>query len=127
MSINLPKYGAYSKDIILARPDRRTREGRLVRQFRVALYEHLGGEARLSVTQRSLVERACMLQLRLALLDQKMVDGRLSAFDGKEYIAWANALRRALVALGLEGHVDKRPTLDEHLAALAARQGDAAA
>jgi hypothetical protein len=41
----MPKYGAYSHDIVLAPPDRRTREGRLLRQMRAALFHHLVSES----------------------------------------------------------------------------------
>lgn len=98
----MPTYGAYSKDIVLARPDRRTREGRLLRQMREALFQHFGGEAKLSAPQRVLVERAAMLQLRCAVLDGKICDGTFSEYDSKVYLAFSNSLSRTMSVLGLE-------------------------
>src|SRR5215471_3185318 len=112
----MPKYGAYSKDIILARPSGRTKEGRLVRQMRHALFSHFGGESRLTPPQRMLVERACMLQLRVATLDRKICDGTFSAFDSKTYLAFSNSLARTLKTLGIEAAPAsaKPPLLDEY-------------
>jgi hypothetical protein len=98
----MPKLGAYSKEIVLARPDMRSREGRLLKQMREALVAHLGGEARLTAPQRAILERCVMLQLRVAALDQKIVDGTFSEYDSKVYLAFSNSLTRSLTALGLE-------------------------
>ncbi len=62
----MPKLGAYSVEIALARPDRRTREGRLLKSVRETLVAHLGGADRISAPQRALIERCAMLQLRVA-------------------------------------------------------------
>src|SRR5229473_888669 len=97
----MPRYGAYSKEIVLARPDGRTREGRCLIEARRSLIEHFGGEANLTVTQRALIERCAMLQLRCAVLDRKILDGTFSEFDAKTYLAFSNSLRRSLEALGL--------------------------
>ena len=69
----MPILGPYSKEIVLAKPDMRTREGRLLRQMRSELARHLGGN--LTAPQRALVERAAMLQLRCAVLDQRISMG----------------------------------------------------
>jgi hypothetical protein len=98
----MPKYGAYSKDIVLARPSGRTKEGRLLRQIRSALFSHFGGESKLTPPQRMLVERACMLQLRVATLDRKIRDGTFSEYDSKTYLAFSNSLARTLKTLGVE-------------------------
>ena len=107
----MPKLGAYAKEIVLARPDGRTKEARLLRQARRALIAHLGGEARLSAPQRALVERAAMLQLRCAVLDKKILDGTFSEYDAKTYLAFSNSLRRSLEALGLGPAVAPPPSL----------------
>jgi len=78
----MPKLGPYSKEIVLARPDGRTKEARCLQPARKALLEHLGREARLSAPQRALVERAAMLQLRCAVLDGKILDGTFSVYGG---------------------------------------------
>ena len=96
----MPKLGAYSKEIVLARPDKRTREARLLKQMRTELTRHLGGQ--LSPPQRVLVERAAILQLRCAKFDQKILDGTFSEYDSKVFLAFSNSLTRTLKALGLE-------------------------
>jgi len=110
----LPKLGPYSKSIVLARPDRRSREGRLLKATRLALIEHLGGEDALTPTQRSLVERAAYLQLRCSVLDRRIVDGTFTHYDAKSYLAFSNSLVRTMKALGLEGRADKLPTFSEY-------------
>jgi hypothetical protein len=127
MGNTLPKLGAYSKEIVLARPDRRTREARLLRQVRRALIEHLGGEARITAPQRALIERCAMLQLRIAALDARIFDGSFTEYDSKVYLAFSNSLTRTLTALGLqpaaEQPTDPMERLHRHLAT---RQGAAA-
>jgi hypothetical protein len=61
----MPKLGSYDRAIVLARPDRRTKEGRLLKSMRETLTAHLGGS--LSAPQRALVDRAAMFQLRCAM------------------------------------------------------------
>ena len=102
----MPKLGAYSKEIVLARPDGRSREARLLKQMRRRLTEHLGGEGRMTAPQRALVERAAMLQLRCAVLDQRVVDGSFTEYDAKTYLAFSNSLSRTLGRLGLEPAAD---------------------
>src|SRR5271168_122277 len=98
----MPRLGPYSREIVLARPDGRSREGRLLKQVRRALIAQLGGEAKLTPSQRLLVDRCAMLQLRLAVLDGRIVDGSFTGYDNNSYVAFSNGLRRALEALGLE-------------------------
>lgn len=98
----MPKLGAYSKEIVLARPDGRTREARLLKQMRGGLVAHLGGEERLTAPQRALVERAAMLQLRLATLDAKILNNEFTEHDSRAYLAWSNSLTRLLAQLGLD-------------------------
>lgn len=94
--------GPYSKEIERGQPDGRTKPGRILRATRKALIDHLGGEGRITEFQRVLVERAAMLQIRIAMLDEKMLAGTFTAFDGKEYLAWSNSLVRAMSALGVQ-------------------------
>jgi hypothetical protein len=96
----MPKLGPYARDIVLARPDGRTREARLLKQVRQELTKHLGGK--LTAPQRALVERVAYLQLRCAVLDRRIIDGSFSDFDSKQYLAFSNSLRRALSSLGLD-------------------------
>jgi hypothetical protein len=85
--------GAYSKEIVLARPDMRSREGRLLKQMRRELIRHCGG--RVTPVQRALIERAAMLQLRCAALDRKILDETFSEYDAKTYLAFSNSLAGA--------------------------------
>ena len=115
----MPKYGPYSKEIVLAQPDGRTREGRLLVQMRNALFDHFGGEDKLTPIQRVLIERSAMLQLRLATLDERIVDGGFTEYDSKTYLAWSNSLTRTLVMLGLDPKKppsSQQPSLGEYLA-----------
>ena len=73
----------------------------LSREVRAALFQHLGGEGKLSPPQRILVERA-MLQLRCAVLDAKILDASFSEYDAKTYLAFSNSLTRTMGTLGLQ-------------------------
>jgi hypothetical protein len=99
----------------LAQPDGRTREARLLRSMRRALIDQLGGEIKLTPQQRTLIERAAMLQLRVASLDQRIFAGTLTGYDHKSYIAFCNALRLTMVALGLEASAPPSPKLADYL------------
>jgi hypothetical protein len=123
----LPKLGPYSKEIVLARPDGRTREARLVRQMRERLTEELGGSRRMTARQRVLVERAVYLQLRCAVLDKRLADGTFTDYDSKTYLAFSNSLRRAMEALGLESVTEPQPTLADILHDIANTKTTAAA
>ena len=109
------RYGAYDKAVLLAKPDGRTCEAKLLRESRAALFDHLGGENRLTAPQRMLVERASMLQLRLAVLDRKILDRTFTEYDSKVYTACGNSLTRTLIALGIKG---APPTPPRSLAAI---------
>jgi hypothetical protein len=67
---------------------------------REELIAHVGGKP--SAIQRRLIERATRLTLRLELLDEQFMHGKVPTdCDNRTYIAWHNALRRTLVALGI--------------------------
>ena len=112
--------GAYSAAIRIAQGiDGRTREGRLLIATRRALTAHLGGEDRLSAPQLALVERCSMLQLRIAALDARILDGSFTEYDAKTYLAFSNSLTRTMVALGLEPASTPQPSLSDVLADIA--------
>jgi len=114
--------GPYSRPVTLAKLDGRTREGTLIRRVRAELIAHVGGHP--NPVQRALIERAVMLSLKVAQIDAKMLaGGPLTTHDSNYALAWNNALRRTLVALGVEGSAQKQPSLAEHIAA---HYGDAA-
>jgi hypothetical protein len=104
---------------MLGKLDRRTWQGRLLRDVRLELAEHVGGHP--SAAQLALIEQVAQIRLRLAMFDRKHAErGRMSAHDGRTYLAWANSYSRMLLALGLERHqpaaAAKPPSLAEILA-----------
>jgi hypothetical protein len=109
--LNKPnKRGPYRRKTALFKVDRRSVEGRLMDQHRADLLKHLGGPP--SVTQRALVERAVLLALRIAQLDERLVAGTMTILDASTYLAWVNSYRRVLATLGLEEPAaDKSPSL----------------
>ena len=114
--------GAYSNAIRMARGiDGRSKRGRVLNATRRALAAHLGGEDRLTAPQRALVQRCAMLQLRLAVLDERILDGTFTEYDSKVYLAFSNSLTRTLVALGLDAASAPAPTLNDVLSDIANR------
>jgi hypothetical protein len=99
MSEKTRSIGPYSHPVSLAKLDGRTREATFLGRVRAELTEHVGKP---SVVQRMLINRAAVLSLRLAMLDQKIIrDQALTEHDNNHIVAWQNALTRILVALGV--------------------------
>jgi hypothetical protein len=98
-----------------------------MRRVRAELTAHVGGNP--SAVQRALIERAVILSLRVAQIDAKILSGDgLTLHDSNFALAWNNALRRTLAALGVEPAAARPPSLDElKREALAARDRSAAA
>jgi hypothetical protein len=107
--------GAYSDRHSLAKIDGRTKIAKLIRSTHAALVAHVGGHP--SATQRALIERVVWLTVKCALIDAKIASGTDTEFDGKSYLAWSNALRRALRDLGMEPAAARSLTLAEVLKA----------
>jgi hypothetical protein len=113
--------GVYSCSRVLFQLDKRSREYRLMRQIRKDLTEHVGG--RPNPLQRMLIERAVVLSLRVAMIDQKIVAGEiLTQMDNNQALAWNNALRRTLVSLGVQPAAAPAPSLNDVLSDIAARR-----
>lgn len=109
MTATNPAIGPYSRPVALAKLDGRTREAALMRRVRAELTAHCGGNP--NAVQRALIERAAILSLRVAQLDAKIVAGEaLTLHDSNFALAWNNALRRTLAALGLEPSTAARPS-----------------
>jgi hypothetical protein len=108
--------GPHSRAHRLAHFDNRTREGLIVNRLRKELIEHVGGNP--SIVECTVIERCCWLQLRLAMLDRKMMQGHsFTEIDNNSYIAWTNALVRTMTRLGFAPKRNvTRPTLDEIVA-----------
>jgi hypothetical protein len=127
LTVITTEIGPYSGPLTLAKLDGRTREAALMRRVRAELTAHCGGNP--NAVQRALIERAAILSLRVAQLDAKIVAGEaLTLHDSNFALAWNNALRRTLAALGLEPAraepLDPMAALRAHVAA---RQGSEAA
>lgn len=103
----------------IAKLDGRTRESILMRRVRAELTAHCGG--RPTCTERLLIERCVVLSLKCAQIDEMILRGDpLTQHDATHALAWNNALRRALTALG-QGKTTQGPTLADHLAKLTTR------
>jgi hypothetical protein len=110
------RVGAYSREGSFALIDKRSREFRYLQNRKKELIAHVGGSP--SATQLALIERCAWLSLRVALLDERIALGTLTAQDTAQYLAWSNALSRTLVRLGLRVPT---PSLNEYLAKLQKR------
>ncbi len=107
--------GPYSRPPSLAKISGRTREGRLIRDTRKMLIDHLGGK--ISATQSMMIEGAVQLALRLALMDRAFAEtGKQTDHDRNQYLAWRGALNRTLRDLGMKGAAQRQPTLTEYKA-----------
>lgn len=112
----MARLSPYSRAKVIAKVDGRTVEAKLLRTTRAELTAHLGGTP--SATQRVLIDRAAMLTLHLALLDKKTLfaGGTLTEHDSKQYLAWSNALGRAVRDLGMKGATQRASSLAEIMA-----------
>jgi hypothetical protein len=81
--------------------DGRSPEGRLLKNARKTLLDHVGGADTATPIQKSLIERAAMLELRAAMLDQKVIEGSFTDYDWKTYNAIINSLTRVYKVLGI--------------------------
>jgi hypothetical protein len=101
------RIGPHSRPDKLQIVDGRLAEGKLMARVRAELTEHLGGKP--TAAQRVLIDRAAALSLRLHLMDRESArSGEMSERNGRQYLAWSNALVRLMNALGLDA-VSARP------------------
>jgi hypothetical protein len=113
--------GVYSCNTSLVEVDKRSREYRLMRQVRKDLTAHIGGSP--NPAQRMLIERAVVLSLRVAMLDQKIVNGELlTTLDNNQYLAWSNSLVRTIARLGVDPTSAPPPSWTDVLSGIAARR-----
>lgn len=114
----MPKIGPYSTHGTLVKRDGRTREARLVKCLHDDLVAHVGGKP--SVTQRVLIDQACALRLRIALMERDGIGEReMSQQRQIQFLAWTGSLTRLLRDIGLEGAPAPKPTHSEWMASLA--------
>ncbi len=103
------------RPVILGVLDRRTWQGRLLRDTRAELVAHVGGSP--SATQSCLIEQLAQLRLRLALFDRKLAEvGEITDHDRRSYLAFSNTYARLLRQLGLKGTAPRKRTIAEYLA-----------
>jgi hypothetical protein len=90
----------YTKHLrVLNSPDGRTKEARILKSMRQELTKLLDHPA--NAAELALIDRCAWLQLRLAAMDRKTLDGTFTSFDGDIYNAHTNSLARGLQRLGL--------------------------
>jgi hypothetical protein len=117
--------GVYSCLTSLVEVDKRSREYRLMRQVRRDLTAHIGGNP--NAAQRMLIERAVILSLRVAMLDQKIVNGEiLTTLDNNQYLAWSNSLVRTIARLGIDPTSVPPPSWSDVLSDIARRRAEPA-
>ena len=110
--VGMPKLGQYSKSATLAKLDRRTKEARLLQSLRRELVAHVGGFP--STTQMLLIDQACALQLRLALMDKETYKvGAMTERNQVQYLAWSGSLQRVLRQIGLSAVSERAQTLHD--------------
>jgi hypothetical protein len=96
-----------------------------MRQVRRDLTAHIGGNP--NAAQRMLIERAVILSLRVAMLDQKIVNGEiLTTLDNNQYLAWSNSLVRTIARLGIDPTSAPPPSWSDVLSDIARRRAEAA-
>jgi hypothetical protein len=101
----------------LQRIDQRTKAGRLFRKILAELTAAVGGNP--DFTQRLLIERCAIMQVRLAMIDEEILAGRmLSDIGDRSTIAWSNCLRRTLAQLGIRPVPDQTAAFDTVMAEL---------
>jgi len=95
--------------------DGRSRAAMRCRELVAALEADLGGAARLSTSQRQLIQRAAVLATQLEDFEVRYALGE--AVELPDYLAAINVQRRLLVSLGLERRArDVTPSLREYIA-----------
>jgi hypothetical protein len=76
--------------------------------LRRELIAHVGGNP--SIAQTLLIDQACALQLRLALMDTETDKvGTMTARNQVQYLAWSGSLQRVLNQIGMTP-ASARPT-----------------
>jgi hypothetical protein len=99
------RLGPYSAYGAIAGLDARSREWRYLEKCRQDLAAYCNGTP--SPIQTRLIERCAVLQLRLSMLDRRILENDGVAFtnqDNLQFCAWSNALSRTLALLQTVTH-----------------------
>lgn len=95
------KVGPFSRRLSFGQLDLRTAEGQFADDVRVALSEQLGGNP--TPAQQLLIQSAALKALRCELLIRRVLtEESIKSNADNHCLAWLNALRRDLEALGLQ-------------------------
>ena len=107
--------GPYSGIERLLNVDGRTRLGKLMRDIRAALVEHVGGAP--NPAQQLIIHQATIKTTRLVLLESRVLsDQSMEEGDKHQWLAWSNSLRRDLETLGIAGKRSGPPDLQTYIA-----------
>ena len=108
--------GGHSSVERLLKVDGRTRTGKLMRDIRLALVDHVGGHA--NAAQQILIHAATIKIMRCILIERRVLSEQsLAEGDKHQYLAWSNSLRRDLEALGIMGSKGVAPDLHTYIEA----------
>ncbi len=116
-------HGAYSTQIALKYMDRRTREGKQLKQVVSGLVADLGGESNISTAQRLLLDSiraklVVVMQISKWVAAQPLVidsSGNLPSCLAQVFTRYSDSLRRDLEVLFSVKRSSKPVTLDEYL------------
>jgi hypothetical protein len=107
---------------MMAGVDGRSAEARRYRDLCMSFADDLGGASVLTEAQRALVFQAAALVVKSESMNGAMIRGEDVNVEQQTRVA--NALGRTLNRLGIKKREAKSVTLDDYLAARAARAGD---
>ena len=117
----MPRIGPFSTAEALSALDGRSREARLLKIARKELTDLIGGNP--NVAQRELIAQASWMKLRIALMNERLIQGEnLDEPGTRQFQGWCNAyarLLRQLSDLAPKPSARRgRPSIAEHLARL---------
>jgi len=94
-----------------------------MKSMRVELAKQLGRTP--NAGEAALIERLCWLQLRLQILDLRLVEGKFTDFDASVYNAHMNSFARGLSHLGIVGKGRRAPASNSLADYFASKRGAA--
>ena len=106
------RIGPYSAPTRIAKVDRRTREGKVMREIAQALRDHVGNP---SVPQEMIIETTAFLWVQINLLAPKVMEGTAQSDHGdRQVLSYINQLKRNLEVLGIASPMQQVPTLGKY-------------
>jgi hypothetical protein len=112
------KIGPFARRLSFGQLDLRTAEGQFANDVRLALTEQLGGNP--TPAQQLLIQSVSLKALRCELLTRRVLcEQNIKSNNDNHLLAWMNAMRRDLQALGLDtAPATPEVTFAEHFASL---------